>query len=431
MRNVLTVTQVNRYIKQLFQRDALLRTLIVKGEISNCTYHGSGHIYFTLKDAGATLSCVMFASDRKKLAFRLTPGVQVQVKGIIDVYERDGKYQLYAKEITADGAGALYEQFVRLKERLGEEGLFAEEYKRPIPSYARVIGVVTAPTGAAVRDIINISRRRNPYVQLVLYPAIVQGEAAAPDIVKGIQALERYGVDVIIAGRGGGSIEDLWAFNEEIVARAIFDCGVPVISAVGHETDVTISDFVADLRAPTPSAAAELAVFEYERFADDLGDSREALYALMRGRIDEAKATLLSYRKSLSYLSPQARVRDLRLRSASYAQRLCTLLDTRVTNDKSRIDPLKQALYTAMRARVTAAKHALVVRSERLNGLSPLTRLKAGYGYVTNGQGKRILSAAETQTGDRIGIFMTDGKIDATVNGRSEHDFMKGNGNHG
>ena len=431
MRNVLTVSQVNRYIRQLFQRDALLRTVVVKGEISNCTYHGSGHIYFTLKDAGATLSCVMFSSDRVKLAFRLTPGAQVQVRGIIDVYERDGKYQLYAKEITADGAGALYEQFVRLKERLGEEGLFAEEYKRPIPSYARVIGIVTAPTGAAVRDIINVSRRRNPYVQLVLYPAIVQGEAAAPDIVKGIQALERYGVDVIIAGRGGGSIEDLWAFNEETVARAIFDCGVPVISAVGHETDVTIADFVADLRAPTPSAAAELAVFEYERFADDLGDSREALHALMRGRIDEAKAALLSYRKSLSYLSPQARVRDLRLRSASYAQRLCTLMDTRVANGKSSIGPLKQALHTAMRTRVTNAKHALVLRSERLNGLSPLTRLKAGYGYVTNGQGKRIRSAADTQTGDRIGIFMTDGKIDATVTGRTEHDFMKGNGNHG
>ena len=431
MRNVLTVTQVNRYIKQLFQRDALLRTLIVKGEISNCTYHGSGHIYFTLKDAGATLSCVMFASDRKKLAFRLTPGAQVQVKGIIDVYERDGKYQLYAKEITADGAGALYEQYVRLKERLGEEGLFAEEYKRPVPPYARVIGVVTAPTGAAVRDIITVSHRRNPYVQLVLYPAIVQGEAAAPDIVKGIQALERYGVDVIIAGRGGGSIEDLWAFNEEIVARAIFDCGVPVISAVGHETDVTIADFVADLRAPTPSAAAELAVFEYGRFSRDLDDSREALTALMRGRIDNARETLKSCRRSLSVLSPQARVRDLRLRSASYAQRLCMLMDTRLANGKSRVRPLEHALHTAMRERLTGAKHALLLRGERLNGLSPLTRLKAGYGYVTDARGRRIRSAADVQTGDRIGVFMTDGKIDATVTGRAEHDFRKEYGDHG
>ncbi|MBR0172052.1 MAG: exodeoxyribonuclease VII large subunit, partial [Lachnospiraceae bacterium] len=290
---------------------------------------------------------------------------------------------------------------------------------------------VTAPTGAAVRDIINVSRRRNPYVQLVLYPAIVQGEAAAPDIVKGIQALERYGVDVIIAGRGGGSIEDLWAFNEEIVARAIFDCGVPVISAVGHETDVTIADFVADLRAPTPSAAAELAVFEYGRFSRDLDDSREALTALMRGRIDNARETLKSCRRSLSVLSPQARVRDLRLRSASYAQRLCMLMDTRLANGKSRVRPLEHALHTAMRERLTGAKHALLLRGERLNGLSPLTRLKAGYGYVTDARGRRIRSAADVQTGDRIGVFMTDGKIDATVTGRAEHDFRKEYGDHG
>ena len=242
MKNVYTVAQVNSYIKNMFAQDFMLRNIYVKGEVSNCKYHSSGHIYFTLKDEKGTVACVMFASFRRGLSFRLEAGMQVVVGGSVDVYERDGKYQLYAREIFLDGAGYLYERYEKLKRELMERGLFAAEYKQPIPKYIRTLGVVTAPTGAAVQDIINITRRRNPYVQILLYPAIVQGEQAAPSIIRGIHALEQMGVDVMIVGRGGGSIEDLWAFNEEAVAQAVFDCTVPVISAVGHETDTTIID---------------------------------------------------------------------------------------------------------------------------------------------------------------------------------------------
>ena len=263
MRNVYTVRQVNAYIKNMFTQDFMLNRIYVKGEVSNCKYHTSGHIYFSLKDESGTIACIMFAGQRNGLGFRMQDGQQVIVLGSVTTYERDGKYQLYAREIILDGAGLLHERFEALKKELGEMGMFAAEYKQPIPKYAKRIGIVTAPTGAAIRDIMNISARRNPYVQLVLYPALVQGEGAAESIVKGISMLETQSVDVIIVGRGGGSIEDLWAFNEEIVARAIFHCTVPIISAVGHETDTTIADYVADLRAPTPSAAAELAVFEY------------------------------------------------------------------------------------------------------------------------------------------------------------------------
>ncbi len=260
IRSVYTVAQINSYIKNMFTQDYLLKNLFVKGEVSNCKYHTSGHIYFTLKDPKGTVSCVMFAGNRSGLSFRMSEGQQVIVGGTVDVYERDGKYQLYAKQILLDGNGQLYEKYERLKRELEELGMFAPEYKQPIPKYSKTVGVVTADTGAAVRDIIQIAHRRNPYVQIILYPAIVQGQAAVPSIVNGIRGLERLGVDVMIVGRGGGSIEDLWAFNEREVAQAVFDCSVPVISAVGHETDTTIIDFVADLRAPTPSAAAELAV---------------------------------------------------------------------------------------------------------------------------------------------------------------------------
>lgn len=263
MKHIYTVGQVNSYIKNIFTQDFLLQSILVKGEVSNCKYHSAGHIYFTLKDERGAIACMMFAGNRGGLKFHMQEGQQVVVSGNVGVYERDGKYQLYAREITLDGAGLLYERFEQLKRKLRERGLFAPEYKRPIPRFIRRLGVVTAPTGAAVRDIMNIAARRNPYVQIILYPAIVQGDQAPASIVNGIRALEALGVDVMIVGRGGGSIEDLWAFNEEIVAQAIFDCSVPVISAVGHETDTTIADYVADLRAPTPSAAAELAVYDY------------------------------------------------------------------------------------------------------------------------------------------------------------------------
>ena len=289
MRSVYSVGQVNSYIKNMFTQDFMLGRIYVKGEVSNCKYHTSGHIYFSLKDETGMIACVMFAGQRGGLAFRMREGQQVIILGSVNVYERDGRYQLYAKEIILDGAGLLYEKFEKLKQELEEMGMFEQEYKRPIPSFASSVGIVTAPTGAAIRDIIHIASRRNPYVQLYLCPALVQGEDAAESIADGIRRLDAFGVDVIIVGRGGGSIEDLWAFNEEIVARAIFACQTPVISAVGHETDTTIADYVADLRAPTPSAAAELAVYEYDVVRVYLDEAERKLKRALSHVVEEKR----------------------------------------------------------------------------------------------------------------------------------------------
>ena len=290
MASVYSVSQVTAYIKNMFTQDFALNRISIKGEVSNCKYHTSGHIYFTLKDGGAQIAAVMFSSQRKGLDFELAEGQQVVATGTVDVYERDGRYQLYARRIERDGTGDLYARFEKLKRELAEMGMFDSCYKQPIPRYALRVGVVTAPTGAAIRDIMNISARRNPYVQLVLCPALVQGEQAPASIVRGIRRLDSMGLDVLIVGRGGGSIEDLWAFNEECVARAIFDCQTPVISAVGHETDVTIADYVADLRAPTPSAAAELAVFDYRQFEEQIGHARQRLNRLMGQALERRRS---------------------------------------------------------------------------------------------------------------------------------------------
>ena len=267
---VYSVSAINRFIKDMFSNEYALSVVFVKGEISNCKYHSSGHVYFTLKDASSSLACVMFAGDRRGLSFRLTDGQEVVIGGTINVYERDGKYQLYAKKITLAGDGVLYEKYEQLKRKLEEKGYFDEKRKKPLPRYVKRVGIVTARTGAAVQDMMQIAARRNPYVQLILYPAKVQGEGASDTIVEGIRRLDSHGVDVIIVGRGGGSIEDLWAFNEEKTAQAIFECQTPIVSAVGHETDTTIADYVADLRAPTPSAAAELVVYDVRQALEQL-----------------------------------------------------------------------------------------------------------------------------------------------------------------
>ena len=310
--NVYSVGQVNTYIKNMFQQDYLLNRLYVKGEVSNCKYHTSGHVYFSLKDETGAIACVMFAAQRSNMKFRLQEGQRVIVLGSVRVYERDGKYQLYANEIVLDGIGLLYERFQALKKELEEMGMFAPEYKKPIPAYCKKVGVVTAPTGAAIRDIMNISKRRNPYVQLILYPALVQGEQAAASIVRGIEMLDTMGLDVIIVGRGGGSMEDLWAFNEEAVARAIFHCQTPVISAVGHETDTTIADFVADLRVPTPSAAAELAVFPLRQLLEKQEDYKKRMEMMLYHKIQYLRKELETYELRLKNLSPKQQLLDKR-----------------------------------------------------------------------------------------------------------------------
>ena len=395
MKNVYTVRQVNSYIKNMFAQDFMLNRIYVKGEVSNLKYHTSGHIYFSLKDESGTIACVMFAGSRSGLSFRMEEGQQIIVLGAVDVYARDGKYQLYARKIVQDGVGLLYERFELLKKELQEMGMFAPEYKQKIPKYIRRLGVVTAPTGAAVRDIINITKRRNPFVQIILYPALVQGEGAAESIVKGIHALEAEKVDVMIVGRGGGSMEDLWTFNEEVVARAVFDCSVPVISAVGHETDTTIIDFVADLRAPTPSAAAELAVYDFMEMKKNLKLREERLLHFMQLILERKRQKLEQYWFRVRAYHPQQRLNEQRQYAADAENRL----------------------RREMMRRLDQEKHRLALMSERLKGLSPLEKLSQGYSYVENSVGANVRSVSNVKQGEQITVYVTDGWIRAEVTG--------------
>ena len=422
MAGAYSVTQVNSYIKNMFTQDFLLRRLSVKGEVSNCKYHSSGHIYFTLKDSGGTLSAVMFASQRKGLKFRLEEGQQVVVKGTVDVYERDGRYQLYASEIELSGRGDLYVKFEALLRELEEMGMFSAQYKRPIPRYARRVGIVTAPTGAAIRDIINISRRRNPYVQLILYPALVQGDGAKDSIVKGIRTLDAMGLDVLIVGRGGGSIEDLWAFNEECVARAVFACRTPVISAVGHETEVTIIDYVADLRAPTPSAAAELAVFDYSRFEADLLARRRKLTREMGYFTDRARARLKQEELKIKLHHPSHELNEKRQRIADIEERLNRQILFLSETDRERAARRKERLFRAVCSLTEKDRKRLEIVSGKLWGLSPLRKLSQGYGYVTDMEGNRLASVMQTQPGEEIRVQLADGNIEAEVTRRREEE---------
>lgn len=373
----------------------MLQGLFVKGEVSNCKYHPSGHIYFTLKDPKGVVNCVMFAGNRAGLSFRLAEGQQVIVGGTVDVYERDGKYQLYAKQIALDGSGLLYEKFEQLKRELEESGMFAAEYKQPIPRYIRTLGVVTADTGAAVRDIMQIAHRRNPYVQIILYPAIVQGEAAVPSIVRGIHTLEKLGVDVMIVGRGGGSMEDLWAFNEREVAQAVFDCSVPIISAVGHETDTTIIDYVADLRAPTPSAAAEQAVTDVREILSQLEADRMMLNRLMQRKLQDGRTEIRQRELQLRALSPMGRIRERRMR----------LLN------------MEEQLQNRMEKLLGARRHALAIYIEKFRSLSPLEKLNSGYSYITDGDGSNIRSVKQVREGQELEITVSDGSFRAAVLG--------------
>ena len=381
-RNIYSVAQVNSYIKNMFAQDFMLRQVSIKGEVSNCKYHTSGHIYFTIKDAGAAMNAIMFAGSRAAgLSFHMKEGDQVIVTGSVEVYEKTGAYQIYEKKIELDGEGNLYLKFEQLKHELEEMGMFAAEYKQPIPRYAGRIGVVTAPTGAAVQDIRNVSSRRNPYVQVILYPTLVQGEGAANSIVKGIQTLDAMNLDVIIVGRGGGSIEDLWAFNEEIVARAIFDCRTPIISAVGHETDWTIADFVSDRRAPTPSAAAELAVSDYRQTLERLDNLRRRMDRNLTGRID-------FFREKLSHIK---------------------------TRLKGRRADGEEALEMIMKQRLADCRQRLALLSGTLDAYSPAKKLAQGYAYVEVEKKGALHSVSDINAGDDINIYLIDGHARAVV----------------
>lgn len=393
MSRAVTVSQINRYIANLFKQDYTLSGIQVKGEISGCKYHYSGHIYFTLKDAGAAISCVMFSTQRKGLDFTLEDGQSVIVTGSISVFERDGRYQLYARSIVQDGVGRLYEEYEKLKKRLLSEGLFDEQRKKQIPKFASKIGVVTAETGAVIQDICNVTYRRNPYVQLYLYPAKVQGEGAAQTVIDGIRYFEKTDVDTIIIGRGGGSVEDLWCFNDEKLARTIAACTKPIISAVGHETDTTISDYAADLRAPTPSAAAELAVYAWREFEIGLSeyryDLRESIEQILRVR----KLELQKYMVLLQHVSPEDMLRQKRLYLADCQERMQRMMEQRLME----------------------TKHRLALYAEEMKGLSPLQKLQSGYTYTADENGSHIDSVSQLTKGQQLKLTFADGKAQVTV----------------
>ena len=419
MDKAFSVSQVNYYIKDMFEQDRTLSGIYVKGEASNVKYHSSGHIYFTLKDAGGSLSCIMFAGNRASgLKFKLEEGLSVVCAGSITVYERDGKYQLYARKIERDGIGLLYEKYELLKVELEERGYFVAENKKPIPKFPKRIGIVTASTGAAIQDICNISKRRDPYVQLILYPAKVQGEGAAATIVRGIKRLDAMDLDTIIIGRGGGSIEDLWAFNEEPVAVAIHEAKTPIISAVGHETDFTIADFVADMRAPTPSAAAELAVPDVKSILERLTSYEDSMSSSLRGKIRLLRSITETYRQKMLKASPFTKVSEKRALLNSIREKLDIYMKNRVATEKSNLKEYKNNLSFEMKTRLQSEKNRLSVYAERLEGASPLKKIASGYAYIEDEKGISVRSVEDVCIGGSLKVNVADGVIDTTVTGK-------------
>ena len=393
-KNVYSVSQVNTYIERMFSDDFMLGNLSLSGEVSNCKYNHTGHIYFTLKDDKSSISCVMFAGKRAKgLKFNMKDGDQIVVTGYVGIYAAAGRYQVYANEIELAGVGDLYQRFEALKQELEESGMFDAMYKKPIPSHAMRIGIITAPTGAAVHDIIRVSKTRNPFVELILYPAQVQGEGAVPSIISGINCLDELNLDVIILGRGGGSIEDLWAFNEEPVARAIFKANTPIISAVGHETDFTIADFVADKRAATPSQAAELANFVYEDFARTCERYSDRLNSTLDFKLSSITAQLENYKLRLQSLRPENKIKA----------------------NQDKLNHMYERLNSLMNAKIERYESRLIAASGRLDGLSPAKRLASGFGYLTGPDGKKVDSVSNLSIGDSLSIRLKDGMLESQI----------------
>lgn len=388
-----TVTQINNYIKAILERTEVLQNVWIKGEISNLKYHSSGHVYLTLKDEGGALRAVMFKGAVMKLPFKMENGMKVCANGRIGVFERDGAYQLYIETMEQEGQGDLFKKLEELKKKLSMEGLFDEKYKKPIPRFPKKVGVVTSPTGAAVRDILNIIKRRYPLCEVILYPALVQGENASASIVKGIEFLNsRNDVDVLIVGRGGGSIEDLWAFNEEPTVRAIFNSRIPVISAVGHETDFTLSDAVADLRAPTPSAAAEIAVPDSMELADYLEKSRARLKAMLLKKAEESEVKL--------------RLISERCSKESFMRRLENLMQI--------TDHSFDMLIRAAEVKFDKKMNTLSECAAKLDALSPLKVFERGYSIAYQ-KGNVLKSVNDVKEKDEIKLVLSDGSIKAQV----------------
>ena len=390
---VYSVTELNNYVKRILDNDENLKNVFVTGEISNFKNHYSGHMYMTIKDEGGAIKSVMFSSYASRLKFVPENGMKVIIFGSVSLYNKDGSYQLYITDMQPDGVGALNLAFEQLKEKLSKEGLFNIEFKKAIPQFPKKIGVMTAPDGAAVRDIFSILKRRYPVAEIVFCPVAVQGETAAPSIAKAINLFnEKNAADVLIVGRGGGSLEDLWAFNEEIVARAIFESKIPVISAVGHETDFTIADFVADLRAPTPSAAAELAVPDIFELKAELLGLKQHLSVLMRNLLVSEREKITNFEKQVTLLSPV----------------------NKIQNSRQELSNAYEKIVNSMNLRLNDEKNKLSVLSGKLNALSPLAVLSRGYSITYNNK-KSVMSVNDIKVNDNIKVKVTDGEILATV----------------
>ncbi len=403
MNHIFSVSHLNSYIHRIFESDYALRKIYIKGEVSNCKYHSSGHIYFSLKDERSTIRCVLFLRDRARgLDFRMENGQMVIVGGNVSVYERDGSYQLYAKEISLAGAGLLYQKFEQLKQTLAEEGYFDFEIKKELPAFPEKIGIVTALTGAAIEDIKSVAARRNPYVQLYLYPAKVQGEGAAMSIADGIRYFDRFGVDVIIIGRGGGSAEDLWAFNERCVADAIYQAKTPIISGTGHEVDMTIADYCADLRAPTPSAACELAIPDVFAILQQLDHYQDSLEFAVSQRMASFRNQLETYRRLLESNHPKAKIEE-QSRQLSYFEEKLSLLISQ---------------------KLSAMSHKVDFYGERLTSLSPSMRLRGGYVFAQKEDDTPISSLTQIEKGEKFTLIFKDGSAKVQALERSVEEGM-------
>ena len=395
-RQALSVTQVNLYIKEVIARDDILCDVLVKGELSNFKAHSSGHMYMSLKDESGVMRAVMFRSAASKLAFRPQNGMKVVAHGRVSVYERDGQYQLYIDDMQQEGQGDLYVAFEKLKQKLAAEGLFDPAHKKPLPKYPKKVGVVTAPTGAAIRDIINVLTRRFSYADIVLYPVLVQGENSAASVVGAIEYFNaQKGEDVLIVGRGGGSIEDLWSFNEESVARAIYNSEIPIVSAVGHEIDFTIADFVADLRAPTPSAAAELVVPSQIELAEKFNNVYRRMFQQAMRAIENRRLRVSACSDRPVFKNPLQKIE----------------------NQQQRLDNVSFMLEAAYRNASNEKKRRLAECAAKLEGLSPLGTLARGYSVAKDSDGKIIRSVSQVSGGDEISVRVPDGEISAQVIG--------------
>lgn len=412
-----SVAQINEYIKYLIEDSPVLDSVYVVGEISNLTaYHTSGHMYFSLKDESGVLRAVMFKSSAQRLKFRPENGMRVIVHGRITVYAPSGQYQISCDAMEPDGFGALAAAFEQLKNRLSAEGLFDEARKKPIPAYPMTVGVITSPTGAAVRDIINILTRRAPQTKMVLFPALVQGDGAPKQLCSGIRYFNKYKtVDVIIIGRGGGSIEELWAFNSEELARTVAASDIPVISAVGHETDFTICDFAADLRAPTPSAAAELAVPDREQLLAALSHTRDALDTHIRAALRADRMALQALANKRVLLTPESFLQNRRMEVDAKTARLALSVQQSLNDARSRLDPLQASLHKAAQQCENDARSRFLSLAAKLDALNPLSVLTRGYSAVFDDAGHTLRSVSELHTGDRVHLRLSDGSADAEI----------------